>query len=216
MAEKASAKSYFLSHSSGDDAIVHELRKALADLGAPIAIDSREFHGGDPLEATIRRAIDRSSGVLVLISTRAKDSAWVARELKHALKLQAERGGSDAFPVMPMLLDGTTLGAFDGYFDGEPLHVTIRSTALDEAPHGILVALRLREPTDAAPRRAARRRAGRGTRARAHRPVGRHTPRRQPSRQRHRAAGARGIDRQPTGGARRAFQARGAARRDRG
>lgn len=149
--EGEGAKTYFLSHSSGDDGIVGELRKALADLGASIAIDSREFHGGDPLEATIRRAIGRSSGVLVLISARAKDSAWVARELKHALKVQAERGGPDGFPVVPLLLDGTNLGAFDGYFDGEPLYAAIRSTALDEAPHHILVALRLREPTDVAP-----------------------------------------------------------------
>ena len=150
MAESAKARTYFLSHSSGDDGIVRELYKALADLGASIGIDSREFHGGDPLEATIRRAIDRSSGVLVLISARAKDSAWVAKELKHALKVQAERGGPDAFPVVPLLLDGTTLGAFDGYFDEEPIHVAVRGAALDEAPNDILVALRLREPTDAA------------------------------------------------------------------
>lgn len=144
-------RTYFLSHSSGDDDTVRKLRAALVELDTAITIDSREFHGGDPLDSTIRRAIGRSSGVLVLVSPRAYGSAWVGKELKHALAVQKERGGPDAFPVVPLLLDGTSLGAFEALFDEQPIHVAIRGAALDAGLHDILVALRLRLPTDAEP-----------------------------------------------------------------
>ncbi|MDS4014200.1 MAG: toll/interleukin-1 receptor domain-containing protein, partial [Candidatus Accumulibacter sp.] len=68
---------WFVSHSSGDDGIVRRLRSALADLDTQLTIDSREFRGGDPLESTIRAAIERSAGVLVLVSPKAYGSAWV-------------------------------------------------------------------------------------------------------------------------------------------
>ncbi len=142
---------YFVSHSSGDDAIVRQLRIALAELETPLTIDSRAFHGGDPLESTIRDAITRSSGVLVLISPRAHQSTWVGKELKHALAVQRQRGGVEHFPVVPLLLDGTPLGAFEVLFDEAPIHVALASAALDAAPHHILVALRRRLPTDAEP-----------------------------------------------------------------
>ena len=140
---------YFVSHSSSDDGIVRRLRRALAELDTSLTIDSRTFHGGDPLESTIRAAIDRSSGVLVLVSPQAKDSAWVGKELKYALAVQRQRGGADSFPVVPLLLDGTPLGAFEALFDEPPIHVAIARTALDAAPHAILVALRRRLPSDA-------------------------------------------------------------------
>ncbi|WP_273702984.1 toll/interleukin-1 receptor domain-containing protein, partial [Candidatus Accumulibacter vicinus] len=129
---------YFVSHSSGDDAIVRQLRIALAELETPLTIDSRAFHGGDPLESTIRDAITRSSGVLVLISPRAHQSTWVGKELKHALAVQRQRGGVEHFPVVPLLLDGTPLGAFEVLFDEAPIHVALASAALDAAPHHIL------------------------------------------------------------------------------
>ena len=71
------AVTFFVSHASGDDGIVRTLHRALTELGTALAIDSREFHGGDPLEAVIRCAIDQSAGVLVLVSPRAHASAWV-------------------------------------------------------------------------------------------------------------------------------------------
>jgi len=142
---------YFLSHSSGDDAIVRQMRIAPAELDTSLTIESRAFHGGDPLESTIRDAIASSSGVLVLVSPRAHQASWVGKELKHALAVQRQRGGADAFPVVPLLLDGTPLGAFEALFDEAPIHVTIASTAPDAAPHALLVALRRRLPIDAAP-----------------------------------------------------------------
>ena len=79
---------YFLSHSSGDDAIVRQMRIAPAELDTSLTIESRAFHGGDPLESTIRDAIASSSGVLVLVSPRAHQASWVGKELKHALAVQ--------------------------------------------------------------------------------------------------------------------------------
>ncbi len=147
----APSVTYFLSHSSGDDAIVRQLRSALAELDTSLTIDSRAFRGGDPLESTIRAAIDRSSGVLVLVSPQAHGSAWVGRELKHALAVQKARGGVEHFPVVPLLLDGTSLGAFEALFDEPPIHVAIARSALDAAPHDILVALCRRLPSDPEP-----------------------------------------------------------------
>jgi hypothetical protein len=46
----------FLSHSSADDGFVRELREALADLGQPVWIDSRQLKGGDPLWSEINAA----------------------------------------------------------------------------------------------------------------------------------------------------------------
>ncbi|HMW65198.1 toll/interleukin-1 receptor domain-containing protein, partial [Accumulibacter sp.] len=69
--------SYFVSHSSGDDGIVRWLHRALGELDTSLTIDSRAFRGGEPLESTIRAAIDGSSGVLVLVSPKAYGSAWV-------------------------------------------------------------------------------------------------------------------------------------------
>lgn len=141
---------YFVSHSSGDDGIVRRLHWALAELDTSLTIDSRAFRSGEPLESTIRAAIDASSGVLVLVSPRAHGSAWVGKELKHALTVQKTRGGVEHFPVVPLLLDGTPLGAFEALFDEPPIHVALASSALDAAPHDILVALRRRLPTDVA------------------------------------------------------------------
>ena len=143
-------KTYFLSHSSGDDEVVRKLRSALGDLDTAIVIDSREFHGGNPLDSTIRRAIDRSAGVLVLVSPHAHGSSWLGKELKHALAVQNKRGEA-AFPVVPLLLDETRLGVLEALFGEEPIHVDIRSAIPDAALHDILVALRLREATDAEP-----------------------------------------------------------------
>ncbi|MFO0137541.1 MAG: toll/interleukin-1 receptor domain-containing protein, partial [Cyanobacteriota bacterium] len=106
----------FLSHSSADDGFVRELRDALADLDQPVWIDSRQLKGGDPLWGEIQAAIGASAGLAVLVSPDALQSDWVARELKYALELQAERGRA-AFPVLLLALNGTNPASLAGYFD---------------------------------------------------------------------------------------------------
>ena len=115
-----------LSHSSIDDGVVRELRQALADLGQAVWIDSRQLKGGDPLWSAIREAMEAAAGLAVLVSPDALQSDWVAKELKHGLKLQSERGRA-AFPVVLLTLDGTRPGSLAGYFDEQPIHIPVSS-----------------------------------------------------------------------------------------
>jgi tetratricopeptide (TPR) repeat protein len=142
----------FLSHSSADDGFVRELQEALADLGKEVWIDSRQLKGGDPLWSAIQAAIEAASGLAVLVSPKAFESDWVARELKHGLKVQAERG-LDAFPVFLLALNGTKPGSLAGYFDEKPTYIPVNDGAggATAALHDILVAMRLRLPTDRPP-----------------------------------------------------------------
>ena len=70
-------------------------------------------------------------------------------ELKHGLKLQAERGRA-AFPVVLLTLDGTRPGSLAGYFDEQPIHIPVSSApgGATAALNDILVALGLRLPSD--------------------------------------------------------------------
>ncbi len=142
----------FLSHSSADDGFVRELRQALADLGQAVWIDSRQLKGGDPLESVIQAAIEASAGLAVLVSPEAFESEWVAKELKHALKVQAERGGA-AFPVLLLALNGTKPASLAGYFEETPTYIPVSSApgGATAALHDILVAMGLRLPTDRPP-----------------------------------------------------------------
>jgi tetratricopeptide (TPR) repeat protein len=142
----------FLSHSSADDGFVRELRDALADLGQPVWIDSRQLKGGDPLWGEIKAAIEASAGLAVLVSPDALQSDWVARELKYALELQTERGRA-AFPVLLLALNGTKPASLAGYFDETPAYIPVSSApgGATAALHDILVAMGLRLPTDRPP-----------------------------------------------------------------
>lgn len=139
----------FISHSTQDDDLVRRLRRALADLGQDGWIDSRELRGGDPLWPEIEAAIGASAGLAVIVSTHGLQSKWLGKELKYALKLQAACG-ADSFPVIPLAVDGCKLGVLEEFFDAEPLYIPISSAAggIDAALHAILVALRLRDPSD--------------------------------------------------------------------
>ena len=142
----------FLSHSSADDGFVRELREALADLGQPVWIDSRQLRGGDPLESAIQAAIEASAGLAVLVSPAALQSEWVGKELVHGLKVQAERG-RDVFPVIPLSLNGTRLGVLQALFKEEPTYIPVSSApgGATAALDAILVALGHRLPTDRPP-----------------------------------------------------------------
>jgi hypothetical protein len=139
----------FLSHSSRDDPFVRVLREALADLGQDVWIDSRELRGGDPLWSEIRAAIEGASAYAVLVSPDSLQSKWVGKELRHALKVQEQRG-KDQFPVIPLALDGTRLGMLEELFGEEPVSIPVGSApgGLDQALGAILAALGKRLPAD--------------------------------------------------------------------
>lgn len=139
----------FISHSSKDDDFVRELRQKLELHGQPGWIDSRELRGGDLLLPVILTAIEKASAYIVVISPDSLQSEWVSDELTHAVKVQRERG-KVSYPVVPITLDGTKLGAFKLHFGEEPIHIPVSSKAggIEAALHDILVALGKRLPSD--------------------------------------------------------------------
>jgi tetratricopeptide (TPR) repeat protein len=145
------AKKLFISHSSQDDTLVRNLRRALADLGQDLWIDSRELRGGDPLWPMIDEAIGDASAYAVVVSTDALQSKWVGKELRRALELQGQRG-QDQYPVIPLSLNGTKLGVLEEFFGAEPIYIPVTSDAggVDAALDAILVAVGKRLPADVA------------------------------------------------------------------
>ncbi len=140
----------FISHSTADDNYVDELRKALELHGQDGWIDSRELRGGDLLWPAVQEAIEEASAYAVVISPAALESNWVGRELRHALKVQRERG-RDEYPIIPLLLNGAKLGVLERTFEEEPAYIPVTSKAggIDAAIIPILVALGKRLPADA-------------------------------------------------------------------
>jgi hypothetical protein len=141
----------FLSHSKHDDPTVSALQRALADLGQELWIDSRELRGGDLLGPAIRAAIESASGFAVLLSPDALQSGWVQAELRYAIQVQRERQGAGArYPIVPLALDGTPLGALASELGEEPAYVQLdsRPGGIEAALNDILVALHKRAPAD--------------------------------------------------------------------
>jgi tetratricopeptide (TPR) repeat protein len=142
----------FISHSSQDDGFVRHLREVLDQHGQAGWIDSRELRGGDPLWPEIQRAIESASAFAVVVSPASLQSEWVGDELAYALELEKARG-RDAFPVIPISLDGTKLGVLKRLFGEEPRYIPVKSAAggIEAALNDILVALRKRLPADPLP-----------------------------------------------------------------
>lgn len=139
----------FISHSSKDDAFVRDLRTVLADHGQDAWIDSRELRGGDPLWSEIKKAIDEASAYAIVVSPESLQSRWVSKELKHAIKVRKKRG-KDKFPVIPLSLNGTQLGAWEDDFGEEPIFTSVSGDpgGVETAIDAILVALGKRFPAD--------------------------------------------------------------------
>lgn len=139
----------FISHSSRDDNFVRDLRAALADQGLQGWIDSRQLRGGDPLWPEIQKAIEDAAGYVVVVSTDSLQSKWVGKELIHALAVRDERG-KEKFPVVPLSLNGTKLGVLEGFFNEEPIYISVSSDAggVEAAMNALLVALGKRLPAD--------------------------------------------------------------------
>jgi tetratricopeptide (TPR) repeat protein len=142
----------FISHASQDDAFVRHLREVLDQHGQAGWIDSRELRGGDPLWPEIQRAIESASAFAVVVSPASLQSEWVGDELAYALELQNARG-RNAFPVIPISLDGTKLGVLKRLFGEEPRHIPVNSAAggIEAALNDVLVALHKRLPAEPLP-----------------------------------------------------------------
>src|SRR3954470_16262690 len=139
----------FISHSTKDDGFVRELQRSLDDFGQNAWIDSRELSGGDAFWSEIQQAIEGSSAYIVVVSSDALQSEWVAKEVGHAVEVHKKRG-RDEFPVIPISLNGTALGELAKLFAEEPKYIPISSAAggIEAALDPILVALGKRWAAD--------------------------------------------------------------------
>jgi hypothetical protein len=107
----------FISHSTKDDRVVEDIRKALERLGVEVWTDSQRMAGGDLLTPTVNDAISRASHVLAILSTNAINSPWVRKEIDHALDLRKK--------VIPVMLPGIEPTALGLWFREEPVGVKL-------------------------------------------------------------------------------------------
>jgi hypothetical protein len=85
----------FISHATGDDAFVRELRLALEALNLPVWSDSRNLRGGDKLAPEIEKAIEEARYVIVVLSPKTVNSPWVRKEISKALEVEQKRKTRD-------------------------------------------------------------------------------------------------------------------------
>ncbi len=145
----AQSASVFISHASADDAVAAELRKLLEEHGIPVWVDSRVLRPGDKLEREDLRGVEEARQVLVVLGPATVNSAWVRKEIKHALTIEQKRK-DDGYRVIPLLLPGLTEEALGMWFDEEPLAISLRQGhggVADAAPF-LLAALGKQLPED--------------------------------------------------------------------
>ncbi|HLE82709.1 MAG TPA: TIR domain-containing protein [Thermoanaerobaculia bacterium] len=124
----------FISHSTRDDAVVAEIRRALEGLGHAVWVDSRELAPGAELEPEVQRAIEEARCLFAVLSTHAVNSPWVRKEVQHALAVKRRR--SDGFQIVPVLLAPIEPSALPLWFDQEPVALKV-----EVGPGGIQAAL---------------------------------------------------------------------------
>ncbi len=141
-------KHVFISHSTHDDDVVAEIRRALEGQGLATWTDSRQLAAGDPLDPAIRRAIAEAHHVIAVLSPKAVSSAWVAKEIAYALEIRKNRGAG--FKVIPLLIDPIGSGVLPLLFGEEPvgLKLDIGPGGISEALPDLLAALGKQLPED--------------------------------------------------------------------
>ena len=146
-----SSKLIFISHSGKDDVVVAEFRKTLELLGLEVWTDSQRLVPGDKLKPTIQKEIERASHFLAILSPHSINSAWVFKEIKHALEVQKKRG--EDYKVIPVMLPGIEPPALRLWFGEEPVAVqfAVGPGGLTAALPAILAAIGEQLPVDPTP-----------------------------------------------------------------
>src|SRR4029450_7723881 len=117
----------FISHGTGGDAFVSELRRALEELHIPVWVDSRNLRGGNALAPEIAQGIKQARHVLVVLSPNTINSRWFSREIRKALQVQKRRQ-AEGYRVIPLLLPGVEPAALEHWFRKEPVAVRVPLT----------------------------------------------------------------------------------------
>ncbi|HHL35054.1 MAG TPA: toll/interleukin-1 receptor domain-containing protein, partial [Desulfobulbaceae bacterium] len=92
----------FISHASGDHVFAYRLALNLARFGFTVWIDMLDIRPGSYFQKEYTQAIHESSVVLVVLSPRSSDSAWVYDEISHAL---ARERNSEIECLIPILIE---------------------------------------------------------------------------------------------------------------
>ncbi len=118
-------KAIVISHSSRDNEFVSKLCQAMESQGLYNWVDSSHLRGGNELTAKIHETIEKARAFIVVISSDAFNSAWVADETRHAARLRENR--RENYPIIALLREGVELGALKWIFSKEPVAIRVKN-----------------------------------------------------------------------------------------
>jgi tetratricopeptide (TPR) repeat protein len=102
------AQKIFISYAREDSTVANRLHDDLRRRGHDVWIDTHSLKGGEDWKLYIRQAIEKSSLVIVLTSSRSVDKrGYFQAEIKHALKVLEEIPPDQVF-LIPVRLDNIT------------------------------------------------------------------------------------------------------------
>lgn len=118
-------RSAFVSYSSHDRSEVLKRVQMLRNIKIDVFQDVLDLKPGDAWEQELYRRIEQSDLFLLFWSSAAKESPWVAREIRHALDRRARSG--DWPEIVPIVLEGPPIPAPPAelehlHFNDEVLH----------------------------------------------------------------------------------------------
>ncbi|MGB0217715.1 MAG: toll/interleukin-1 receptor domain-containing protein [Sinimarinibacterium flocculans] len=90
----------FLSHTTSDKNFVYRVAADLVDQGIPVWLDAWEVDLGDNLHTKIYEGLDSSSHVLLFVSSKSIESAWVRKEIEAALAKEDQIGHKVLIPII--------------------------------------------------------------------------------------------------------------------
>ncbi|CAB3696954.1 hypothetical protein LMG26690_02419 [Achromobacter animicus] len=96
----------FLSHSSADKAFIRQLAADLTANGISVWLDEQRIRVGDSIPEKIAQGLAESDYFLIGMSEKSSGSAWVQKELNHALMTEVQRRNVH---IMPLKLDDTPM-----------------------------------------------------------------------------------------------------------
>jgi hypothetical protein len=94
-------KKVFISYARSDEPFARRLVEQLADFDTSGWMDAADISAGTIVADHIRSAIKEADALVVLVSTRSRDSQWVNFEVGAGLAL--------GVPVIPVVLEGEDL-----------------------------------------------------------------------------------------------------------
>lgn len=97
----------FISYSSKDAAVAHQLAAELERDGIPVWIDNKNIKPGESIIDSISTAIESSDYLIIIVSGHSVQSRWVHNELDLALTISMEK----EFPVIPIVINKTPIPA---------------------------------------------------------------------------------------------------------